>query len=225
MANGEFKSCSDRPARSNADEDDDQPYAVGSEPVAPVKEADDEYLPPLARTWDTFWPLNRRVTVFAVMLALNVVLLPFSALIVESIITIAVTLIVNSLIQAFVLGTFERVEIKRSPVGKIVLMRTWRIAFYPLAARRVRWREFESVSCRMSHESHFEDWIVAVILFPYGLIPAVLWYWFVIRPDRMLVSLCKDHDFPDTVLFRSWNQAQAEDVAKTVANVTGRPWK
>jgi hypothetical protein len=223
MSKGEFKA---RAERASDDTDDGQSYGVGSEPVEPIaKVEDDAPLPPVAKTWDTFWPLSRRAKVFGVMMTLNVVLLPFSALIVESVWTIAATVIVNSLAQAFALGTFDRLQLKRSLSGKIVLVRTWRVAFYPLPARRIPWREFESVCCRKSHESHYEDWIALLILLAYGLIPGALWFWYVIRPERLLVSLCKHHGFPDTVLFRSWDQAEADDVTRSVAEVTGRPWR
>jgi hypothetical protein len=226
MSKGEFKARSEHITASvpRAADSDDDGYAMDSEPVAPpAKVEGDSPLPAVAKSWDTFWPLARRAKVLAVMLTLNVVLLPLSTFLVGSLWTLAATLIVNSLAQAFVLGTFDRLEVKRSPFGKILLTRTWRIAFYPLPRKRLRWREFESVCCRKSHESHFEDWIGFFMLVPYCAIPAFLWYWHVIRPERLLVSFCKDHGFPDTVLFRSWDQKQAEDVAQTVADVTGRP--
>jgi hypothetical protein len=228
MSNGEFKARSDRitaSARPAPDEESDG-YAMDSEPVAPAAKVEDDVpLPAVAETWDTFWPLSRRAKVFGVLMTFNVVLLPLSKFILEDIFTILAAVIANSLAQALVLGTFDRLELKRSLSGKILLIRTWRVAFYPLPAKRIPWREFESVCCRKSHESHYEDWLVVLILFPYGVIPAVLWFWYVMRPERLLVSLCRHHGFPDTVLFRSWDQKEAEDVARSVAEVTCRPWR
>jgi hypothetical protein len=220
MSHGEYRSAERDAARQPPSDDDG--YALDEEPVSPEPESEgDLRLPPINEHWDTFWPLERRVKVAAVMLVLNVVLLPLSDLLIQSLLTIVTTLLINSLLQIFVLGTFDRLDVKRSPVGKIVVARTWRICFYPLPTQRIRWRELATVSCRASHEHHSEDWLGVIALLPYCIIPSFLWYWYVIRPDQFIVALCKDHGYAHTILFRSWNQEQAQEVARTVAEVTG----
>src|SRR6266852_4611504 len=111
MSKGEFKARSDQisaSARPASDEENDG-YAMDSDPVAPAaKIKDDAPLPPVAKTWDTFWPLSRRAKVFAVMMTLNVVLFPFGLLIFKDVLYMLATVIMNSLAQAFVLGTFDR---------------------------------------------------------------------------------------------------------------------
>src|SRR5262249_25315368 len=101
----------------------------------------------------------------------------------------------------------------------------WRIAFVALRPQSLRWREFESVSTGKSHDPKFEDWAIALLLLFYGLVPGILWWWFVIRTDRAYVGLCKDHGFTDTIIYRGSNAALAEEVAASVAEVTGLPYR
>ena len=223
MSNGEYKPASRdiKASVPRAGDPDDEAYSLDSEPVAPAaKEEDEAPLSRIAESWDTFWPMSRRVKIVAILWTINLALAPVAAQVMDSL-TLVIALIVNSLVQAFILGTFDRLEIRRSLSGKVVVTRTWRVAFVPLPAKRIRWRDFDSVSCRVTHDIHFEDWFGCFLLLLYCAIPAFLWYWYVIRPDRIVVAFCKDHGFSDTVLFWSSDQKLSQEVARTVAEVTG----
>ena len=211
-----------------ADEDEDaahEPYRVHGEACAPPKAESPTpvVMRPLAKSWETLWPLSTRRKIFFAMLALNVVLLPIGWLLFGSLPASFSAVVVNSLLQAFLIGTFDRIDLVRNENGRVSLTRTWRVAFYPQQPSRIRWSEFESVGSRKIHEPHFEDWYVGLLLLMGGLIPGVLWYWFVIRPERLEVILYKDHGFPDTILYRGIDEDKVEEVAQTIMDVTSLP--
>ncbi|MBI3411439.1 MAG: hypothetical protein HY040_24185 [Planctomycetes bacterium] len=210
--------------RAEDEESDGVPYGVNSEIVSPVKEKPAPVaLAPLAKSWDTLWPLATRRKFFFAMLTLNVVLLPVGWLLFGSLPASLSAVVLNSLLQAFLIGTFDRIDLVRKANGKVSLTRTWRVAFCQLQPTRIRWSEFESVGSRKIHEPHFEDWYVGLLLLLGGLIPGILWYWFVIRPERIEVIMFKDHGFPDTVLYRGVDESKVEEVAQTIMDVTGLP--
>jgi len=209
---------------------DEGAYAVKDEPAAVPPKASQpppsppEPLPPVAKSWDSLWPLATRLKAFAWLLVLDLVAAPLSWFIFGDILASIHTLLGTAILQAFLVGTFNRIDLTRSAKGKVGLARTWRIAFWPLKPKRIRWGEFESVNSGKSFDPRLEDWIMALFLLFYLLIPGILWYWYVVRPDRVHVALCKDHGFTDTILYRGTDEAKADEIAKAIADVTGLPY-
>src|SRR5262249_14475561 len=150
------------------------PYTVPGDPIDPSKEKKDEPrkpLPPFSRSWDTGYPLSSRLRLFGLLLVANVVAL-YSGWNSVSLGTLLSMLAGTTVLQAFLIGTFDRIELERNFMGKIRLTRRWRVAFNPLpAVEPIRWSEFESLAVRRAHEPRFEDWIVLLILIPYVYVP------------------------------------------------------
>lgn len=217
------------PLLAGTEEDDGLPYTVPADPVDPgtLKPAEPRKpSPPLARSWQVGWPLNSRAKLFALLVFIDLVALPFSTRMVGSGLGMLSALAFTIALQAFLVGTFDRIDLVRTGKEKIRLTRSWRIAFMTApAVAPIRWGEFEGLSIRNAHEPRIEDWVVCLILLPYGLLPGILWWWFVIQPVRWHVIMSKDHGFPDTILFRTTDVNLAEEVAATVADVTGLPYK
>src|SRR5262245_17249736 len=131
------------PPRIDDDEGDGEPYRVHSEIVkTPKIESPPIVLSASAKSWETLWPLTTRLKILYAILTLNVGLLPVGWLLTGNVPATFSALIVNSLLQAFLLGTFDRIDLIRSDKGKVSLTRTWRIAFYSLQPARIRWSEF-----------------------------------------------------------------------------------
>src|SRR6266496_3361125 len=72
------------PVSADAEEDDDRPYVVQNDPVAPSPiEKTKPDLAPLKKSWESLWSLKARANLFRLMLAFDVVLLLLSLLIIE----------------------------------------------------------------------------------------------------------------------------------------------
>ena len=100
--------------------------------------------------------------------------------------------------------------------------RTWHICFIPLNPAEIRWRKYEAISVGTSHAGDFWDWIILVVLLPFGLIPAVIWWICMIQPGQFETALCTGHGFPEQILFHQ-PTATADELAAVLHEATGLP--
>ena len=230
-------------------EDDGNPYAVvGSRPVPRCPECDARLpaedapacdrcgwdrsagrrLPksftPIHRTWEAGWPLTFRLTAFAACQVLNVGTAWFIYAQTGRAVASTGGFLVMIVCQAFVLGTFDRLDLVRTTKGKVTLTQQWRIAFCPLTPKTLRWRECEEI--RVLHaEPGCLEWVMFFGLLTSTVIGGLLWYWFVIRPGLVKAALCKDLGDPVLPLYPGANAERAEEMAREVSAATGLSWR
>ncbi len=179
--------------------------------------------PPLALTWEGGWSFNARVAAFVICQVVNVATAALVYAVEGRAVTSAGTFVVSVLCQALLLGTFDRLDLRRTARGKVTLVQQWRVAFWPLEPRTLRWREYEEV--RVLHaEPALAEYFMLVVLAP-TVLPAALWWWFVIRPGHVKAALCKDLGDPVTPLYLGTDAGRAEEVARAVSEATGLPWR
>ena len=178
---------------------------------------------PVNRTWEAGWPLQARAIAFVVCQAINVATAALIYHVDGRAVASAGGFVVMVVVQAFLLGTFDRLDLVRTSKGKVTLTQQWRIAFWPLETKTLRWREHEEI--RVMHaEPGVMEWVAFFVLLP-SLPVAVAWYWFVIRPGHVKAALCKDLGDPVTPLYVGANAERAEEITKVVGTVTGLPWR
>jgi len=124
---------------------------------------------------------------------------------------------------AFVLGTFASVDLSQNERGRVQLSKTWRVCFWTWSTTPVRHRDYESVSVGLAYETDIMDWLMCLALLPLGILPGLLWFYYIVQPDTCLVALCKDHGYPECILFRTKNDKLARQLAATVHETTGLP--
>jgi hypothetical protein len=185
------------------------------------------------RTWTAGWSFETRRKLFFIgqLLAWPMSLLTgFEA---ESFSVFLWPLLFFSAASAFVLGTFDRVDLSRNKRGKVLLKYTWRFFFFPHATVTVRLGDYEGVVSGKWREADFWDWMILLFLlsfgpisafliifiFPLAIVPAVAWWYFFIHRDTFFVALARDHGHPDLYLYRGWNEALMRDLYKTVEDV------
>lgn len=125
-------------------------------------------------------------------------------------------------LTAFLLGTWDRIDLTRSRKGHVELSKTWHICFFPTRPTAIDLRLYEGISTSQDHEAGFFEWLVFLGLLPY-LIPAFLWWWVAIRQDTVQVALTRDHGSVAMILYRGWNQEQAQEIAHAVADAAHLP--
>jgi len=101
---------------------------------------------PIHRSWEWGWPHARRLAVFTGLQAVNTVAVVTGILAGSSIPVYLVLGLVFAALQAFLLGTYDRIELTRTARGGVRLSRTWRFCFLKRAPRKVTWRGCESVA-------------------------------------------------------------------------------
>jgi len=178
---------------------------------------------PVERLWENGWPLEKRVMLFVAFQVINFLTL-VASLIGDFSLGVTFMMVFMSVgLQAFLCGTFDKLSLTRTAKGKVTLKAEWRYAFIPRPPEAVKWKEHESVIIVQSNQTDFIDWAMALILLSYCVAPGVLFYWFVIRPDKFTVTLCRDHGFPETAIFRTTNEERAKEVMLAVSDITTLP--
>lgn len=175
---------------------------------------------PIIREWEAGWPLQRRMIVFAAAQVVNLVILIMSAI--SGMLCVGtVLLLVMAALQAFLLGTFDTLKVVRNNKGKVTITRNWRFFFKPKPPDKIKWQDHEGVVLIQGRELDLVNWVMCIILLMYGILPGVLFWWYVIKPDQFHVALSMAHGYPETTLYRGTNEAQAREILQVVMDATG----
>lgn len=230
------------------DEDDDKPYAVpgtgmqncphcrgdlplsatfcvhcGKELSSGSKAA--RVHQPMVAEWVEGFALLTRYKILAGMQVLNffgtLLALNAEGFTSSAIMTNLIFQVIHVALQAFIVGSFDTVNLKRNAKGQTTITRTKRIAFYPLEPMKIPWKKSTNLGIIGTHESGIVAWIFCIYLLMLGILPGVLFYWFVIHPELCQVNLCDVYGSTDEVLFRSRTREKAEEVTDFVIEATG----
>lgn len=178
---------------------------------------------PVDRTWEAGWSFERRLTVFLAFQVLNAVTLVLTMVGGQSVGMSITGAMFYVFLQAFLLGTYDRLRVRRNKKGQVEIVQTWRFCFIPAAPKKIDWKEHEGVAIGVYNGTGFVDWWIFLVLLPFFIIPSLLWFWFVIRADRHFMALARDQGFPDVYLYRGLKEDQAREIAQVVSDVTGLP--
>jgi hypothetical protein len=178
---------------------------------------------PIDRTWESGWPFQRRLAVFLAFQSVNGFTLLLSLVVGDSLGVTAFAIVFSVALQAFVIGTFETVRIRRNRKGQTEITLMWRVGFVPLAAKKVNWREHEGVAFGHYDPTGLSDWWIFLVLLPWFILPAILWWYFVIRSDRFFAALTRDRGYPETYLYRGMSEPQAKEICQVATDATGLP--
>ena len=173
--------------------------------------------------WESGWKKSTRLAIFLGFQALNllslIVRLSFGASLTGSIFSVAFFIV----LQAFLLGTYDSGRIRRNKKGQTEIIVAWRVGFIPRPPQKVNWKEHEGVAFGHYDSTSVFDWAMALFLLPFALLPAILWWWYVIKPDRYFAALTRDHAYPETYLYRGMSEARAKEVVQIATDATGLP--
>lgn len=229
------------------DEDDDQPYTVPGDPTkkctACSKEIDfdatfcvhcgvdfssgkkaKKSYEPIDRSWEPRWNFDLRFRVFLGLQVLNILLVSLSGF-AGGLNGSTSFLMIQGGLQAFLLGSYEMITVKRSPKGTATILRTWRLAFITRPPQKLDWKQSQGVGIIAVHHPGVIDWLIFIDLLLCGILPGLLFYWYCIRPDRFHVSLCDVHGSTNEIAFRTTDRDQADEICRTISDATGLWYK
>jgi len=190
---------------------------------ASTKQKAERTFTPIDREWEAGWPFEMRMAIFGACLLLDVGSVVLSLIVEGSLPTTVCGLIFAIGLQAFVLGTYDRVRIRRNKKGQAEIIVTWRACFIPLAPKKVNWQTHEGVAFGHYDAIGITDWIIAFVLLFFFLLPAILFWIYVIRSDRFFAALARDRGYPETYLYRGMSETKAKEIAQTATDATGLP--
>lgn len=185
---------------------------------------------PIDREFGEGFPLPTRLALMAGVLLLNVILTVVAVVSVADekgvdrygIATGGVVFFINSGLQAFIIGSYSTLRVQRNERGKGTLTVTRRFCFLPTSPVTVEWKSLVGVGRLATHAGGILDWVTCVyLLVAAGCLPGVLFWWFVLKPERYHVVLCNLYGGVEETLFRGKDQQQAEEIAEVVAEATG----
>jgi ribosomal protein L40E len=231
------------------DEDDDRPYrveGVGEEkpcqecglriPVEAVlcprcgydyrkKKKITRTYEPIARTWEVNYPLHFRLTLFLALHGTALVLGVAGALLAgEGLGGYLVSWLVAGAALAFLMGTFDRIELVRDTRGRVRVTTTRRLAFFPLPPQVTEVRGFSEIVTGQTASAGFWEWFIFLTLLP-GLIPAFVWWYIVIHKVSFHVALAREYSYPEVYVYRGRDEGQMRDVAGTLRDAAYLRWE
>jgi hypothetical protein len=230
--------------RPDEDEDDGTPYQVTGEELPRCRKCRKEMVrgavvcvscgfdqrrrkklvrqfEPLARCWETNWPLARRLTVYVCVQGGSLVLGGLVASSADVLWGFLVSWVYAGLLLAFLLGTYDRIEMTRDGRGRVTVTRRWRVAFVPLAPEVTEVRGFEGVVHGQWRDVGFYEWFLFFWLLPMAVIPALVWWYYIINKSSFHVALARDHGHPAVYVYRGRSEEQMHDIDKTLREASG----
>jgi hypothetical protein len=174
---------------------------------------------PVARKWEAGLPYERRLRLFIVTQVVMVFLAAVTSWATGSMFSVLPGWMLIAGMTAFLIGTYDRVELTRTRRGKVSLKHTWRFCFVEQATRTLPLGQFEGITFGKSHDPSFWDWIGFVLLLTCGVLPGIVFWYYCIYSEMFFVALTKDHGHPEHTLYRGWNESHMRDVHDTVRAV------
>jgi hypothetical protein len=234
------------PLLKGTDEDDGKPYQVPADPDRKIPcpsckkpvplgtvvcnhcgfnrhtgETIERTHEPVAKEWETGLAYQTRISIFLGLAGTALVAAVIASIGTDEWLGMAGAWMTGTALLAFVVGSYSRVNLTRNLRGKIRLTKSWRICFIPQAASTIKWRQYEGVAISRNHENGLWDWLTLIFFFMAGVIPAILWWLYVMEPDEFDVALTRDHGCPALVLYRGRSEAMAKEIATCIRNITG----
>ena len=183
------------------------------------------------RTWHEGWSPAFRVQVFIALHFANVLLMILGMIATgqkfndpTNLATNMLMNLMNAGLQAFILGSFETLRVTRDPKGRCTILKTRRYVFIPVTPFKIAWKKSSGVGILPTHEPGFVAYIVCVYLLLMGCLPGILFFLFVLRPERFNAAICNEYGGTDETILHCKDRAQAEDVTRTVAEASGLRW-
>jgi hypothetical protein len=231
------------------EEDDDRPYAVpgtglvncpkckGELPIdstlcvhcgldLSTGAKADRVFQPISGEWEEGWPFHLRLALFAGMQVLNLVgfilgIVSDGTYGATSLLTHGFFQVLHTVLQAFLLGSYDTLALRRTARGQATITRTRRLLFYKLPPEKINWKDSHAVGLVGTHDPGVFAWLICIYLLLLGCFPGILFYLLVIRPERVHVHLCDVYGSTDEIVFRSKSRDQAHEIASLIGEATG----
>jgi hypothetical protein len=171
--------------------------------------------------WEAGLPLRRRVVFFLAGQGIAILFGAVGAWLQSSLYLFLIPWLGYTLLLLFLLGTYDRVNLTRNKRGQVQLSKTWRVGFIPLPPQLISLRGYEHVAFGQAQDADMMIWLILIALLPFGVFPAVIWWYVAIHGETYYVALCKNHGYPELMLYRGFRESRARQMAETLQEVTG----
>jgi hypothetical protein len=171
---------------------------------------------PFQRYWEPAPPYETRLKLFVAASAISLVLGILTAFAFESWFISLGPWLGFVACMAFLLGTFNRVDLARDRRGNARLTQTWRVFFVTRPTQTIDLREYDGVVTGLSLDAGCYEWFILFTLLPWFILPGVLWWYHVIHKKKYHVALARSHGYAEITLYRGNSQEKAEEIAEVL---------
>jgi hypothetical protein len=175
---------------------------------------------PIAREWETDMTLMNRLTWLGGFWAVHL-LVTIASWTQGNLVSAIVAWFPLTFIVAFVLGTYDRVQIFRDERGRVTLVRQWRFFFIPATPVTREVRGYEGVLIGSWNDSGIMEWFICISLLFLGCLPAVIWWYVAIYQSHHHVAMAEDHGRPALTVYRGRSESQMHEIAGVLCEATG----
>lgn len=169
---------------------------------------------PFEQRWDAGLPLALRIGLAAGLVCLCV---PAGTLTGEAV-SACLIIFAGSVFLVLLLGTFLRLHVVRTSRGKVLLTRTWCIAFIPAVRHQVNVRKYDALLIDARGQDAAPVLIVFLAILA-GVLGVLLW-WLLVGVGCQ-AYLRKDRGREDFVLYRGRDEGQMREIVETLRELTG----
>ena len=244
------KKAKPAPMLAGTDDDDGQPYEVPADEAKPCPDCRSrialdatfctkcgynlttgertrrEEFQPVLREWESRWPLALRLQIFAGCQLINLLAVIVAIAVSGSVIFGFFTFLLQTALQAFVIGSYETIQVKRTSKGTATLTKIWRVGFFKLPPMKIPWKSSARLDVVGLHDVGGAEIITLVYLFfCTACLPALVFWWFAVRPERFAVARCDIYGTTDELIFTTTIRDDAVEIARTIAECTGLIYK
>jgi hypothetical protein len=124
---------------------------------------------------------------------------------------------------AFILGTFDEMDLQRNEKGKITLTKTWRVCFVKQRPEKLPLGQFQGVVTGRLYEPGFWTWCLFVLMLLWGILPGLIWWYVAIHKEVVYVALGKTRGGVDRYIYRGWDEEKMVEIAQLVKDVAELP--
>jgi hypothetical protein len=235
----------DSPHTSAIDDEDDSPYLLSDKELPTCPKCQKDMVPgavlctscgfnlrtrkkakktyePIARSWVTDLTMPQRLMGLAAFQGLHIILAGMSHIAFETgVAPFFVTWPLMAALALFVLGTYDTIDLVRDTRGRTTITIRWRFFFLPTLPQETHVRGFEGIVTGQWLDAGFLEWFVCLSLLPVGVFPAFLYWYLAIHKPFYHVALAQDHGHAAVYVYRGHSDAQMNDIAQTICDVTG----
>jgi hypothetical protein len=128
-----------------------------------------------------------------------------------------------TVLLAFVLGTYDSVDLQRTTKGRITLQKRWTMSFIRKPWQEIKLSDYEGIVTGRDASMDGGDWLLLIVLFVMGGLPGLIWWLYASSKVTYYVAMSQDHGYPAMYLYRGWKEELYKDISETLQEVTGLP--
>jgi hypothetical protein len=174
---------------------------------------------PVERDWHVGWPVNARRGLFAAAEVFFIVACAIGVSAGAPVFGVFFPWLVFTAMTAFLLGTYDHIHLSRNKKGRVRMTKTWTVCFIPRPPQEIDVLDYGGVTYGPMDETSLMEWLILIMMLLAGIIPGLLWLYFVFIRTSFQVAITKQHGHDELVIYRGSNEKLVIEIAETLRKV------